>query len=151
VFMRSNDCWLGLPYDVLSFTTVQRVVASALGVQPGEYCHVADNLHLYEKDHEAARRVLEERGVPPGQVFVPWFERLFYGLDASQITRVFDRCLRGGEAPMGVPLDSIVRAGPVALFAKARTAGPDDPLPILRRIRAATRGEASAPSETDLG
>lgn len=47
VFMRSNDAWLGTPYDLLSFTTIQRCVASILEVDVGVYNHVVSNLHLY--------------------------------------------------------------------------------------------------------
>lgn len=60
VFMRSNDVWLGLPYDLLSFTTVQRVVASILGVEPGEYHHIASNLHLYDSNADGAKKLLHE-------------------------------------------------------------------------------------------
>lgn len=58
VFMRSNDVWLGVPYDVFSFTTIQRVVASMLRLTPGRYTHIASNFHIYEHDAEAARALL---------------------------------------------------------------------------------------------
>ena len=60
VLMRSNDVWLGLPYDILSFTTVQRVVASMIGVPPGKYHHVVSNLHLYDSNVEQALEVMLE-------------------------------------------------------------------------------------------
>jgi thymidylate synthase len=53
--MRSNDVWLGLPYDVFVNTLVQRVVASELLLPVGEYCHTVGSMHLYEK-HEAAAK-----------------------------------------------------------------------------------------------
>lgn len=49
-FMRSNDAWLGLPYDVFQFTQLQRTLARSLGVLLGTYTHTAASLHLYEKD-----------------------------------------------------------------------------------------------------
>lgn len=64
VFMRSNDVWLGLPYDLLSFTTVQRVVAAILGVEPGKYCHVVSNLHLYAPQWSDAELMLDEVVAP---------------------------------------------------------------------------------------
>lgn len=45
--MRSNDAWLGLPYDMFQFTQLQMSAAIALGVAPGRYRHVAMSLHLY--------------------------------------------------------------------------------------------------------
>lgn len=48
--MRSNDVYLGLCYDGFQHSRVQIAVASALGVEPGEYRHHAMSLHLYESD-----------------------------------------------------------------------------------------------------
>lgn len=59
VFMRSNDAWLGLPYDLFQFTQLQCTVARALGWRPGRYRHVANSLHLYERDVEAAESLLQ--------------------------------------------------------------------------------------------
>lgn len=46
--MRSNDIWLGWPYDVFCFTSLQVLLAMELGVTVGTYTHIANNLHLYE-------------------------------------------------------------------------------------------------------
>lgn len=48
--IRSNDFFLGFPYNVVQFTCIQEVMAGWLGIEPGPYCHFADSLHLYEKD-----------------------------------------------------------------------------------------------------
>jgi thymidylate synthase len=48
--MRSQDVWLGLPYDVFTFTAIQELVAGWLAVEPGDYHHHVDSLHLYESD-----------------------------------------------------------------------------------------------------
>jgi thymidylate synthase len=48
--MRSNDIWLGFPYDVFSFTALQVIMAMELGVEVGEYTHIAGSLHLYERN-----------------------------------------------------------------------------------------------------
>lgn len=50
--MRSNDVWLGLPYDVFQFTQLQLTVARCLGVDAGEYTHTAWSLHLYTEHIE---------------------------------------------------------------------------------------------------
>lgn len=50
--MRSNDVWLGFPYDVFQFTQLQLSLAISLGVQVGTYEHYAWSLHLYKTDLE---------------------------------------------------------------------------------------------------
>jgi thymidylate synthase len=48
--MRSNDAWLGLPYDMFQFTQLFQTVCRVLGVPAGTYTHTAWSLHLYERD-----------------------------------------------------------------------------------------------------
>lgn len=49
-YMRSNDIWLGFPYDVFSFTCLQILMANELDVDIGEYTHIAGSLHLYTRN-----------------------------------------------------------------------------------------------------
>jgi thymidylate synthase len=49
-YMRSNDIWLGFPYDVFAFTCLQTKMAMELSVDVGEYTHIAGSLHLYERN-----------------------------------------------------------------------------------------------------
>lgn len=53
-YMRSNDAWLGFPYDVYCNTSIQAMTAATLGVQPGDYVHKVGSMHLYEKNSKAA-------------------------------------------------------------------------------------------------
>ena len=53
-YMRSNDLWLGFPYDVFQFTCLQVRMAMELDLEIGSYTHIAGSLHLYERDFEKA-------------------------------------------------------------------------------------------------
>lgn len=55
-YMRSNDIWMGFPYDVFQFTNMQILMSMELGIGIGTYTHIAGSLHLYERD---AKKVLE--------------------------------------------------------------------------------------------
>lgn len=50
VYMRSNDVWLGFPYDVFNFTSIQKYVASAVDCKLGTYRHIVGSMHLYAGD-----------------------------------------------------------------------------------------------------
>jgi len=50
--LRSNDLFLGLPYNFVQFTYLQEILAGCLQVEVGDYCHFSDSLHMYEKDVE---------------------------------------------------------------------------------------------------
>lgn len=48
--LRSNDLFLGVPHNLVQFTSLQEVVAGWLGVELGAYHQLSDSLHIYEKD-----------------------------------------------------------------------------------------------------
>lgn len=48
--MRSNDLFLGFPHNVVQFTTLQEVMSGWLDVRMGQYTHLSDSLHVYERD-----------------------------------------------------------------------------------------------------
>jgi thymidylate synthase len=52
--MRSQDLWLGFPYDLFAATILQELLAGWLGAELGEYHHYVDSLHLYDTHTETA-------------------------------------------------------------------------------------------------
>lgn len=87
-FMRSNDVWLGLPYDVAFFALVQQVVYTALRnfwpkLELGSYHHHVTSMHVYEENFQGIEACAKERF--NNTVFVPplmysdysvWFNNL---------------------------------------------------------------------------
>lgn len=45
--MRSNDAWLGIPYDLEVAGCLLWTMAGVLGVAPGEYTHTVGSAHVY--------------------------------------------------------------------------------------------------------
>lgn len=67
VNMRSQDAWLGVPYDVFMFSQLQLSLARQLGVDVGHYTHHVGSLHLYDRDREAAGMLVmcpDDRPIP---------------------------------------------------------------------------------------
>lgn len=50
VYMRSNDIWMGFPYDCFNFCAFLVKMAMELNVEIGTYTHIAGSLHLYERN-----------------------------------------------------------------------------------------------------
>jgi thymidylate synthase len=78
--MRSNDVWLGLPYDVFTATILHELMAGWLGADLGEYHHHVDSLHVYERDLDKAVTVLDTAVSTPGKL--PSLETPWEGFDA---------------------------------------------------------------------
>lgn len=58
VFMRSSDVWMGLPYDMFSFTMMAKYVAEEVSAELGNCAITAGSSHLYQKDFAGAEDVL---------------------------------------------------------------------------------------------
>lgn len=59
--MRSNDVWLGAPYDIFAFTCIQRLMADCLGLRLGSYTHTVGSLHIYDKHLDRCKKATELR------------------------------------------------------------------------------------------
>ncbi|ASU81099.1 methyltransferase [Actinopolyspora erythraea] len=86
--MRSQDAWLGLPYDLFTFTILQELLAGWLDVELGNYHHLVDSLHLYEQHLDAAADAPDHLDLLPEMLplTVPWedFDEMMNQLIAGE-------------------------------------------------------------------
>lgn len=73
VNMRSNDAWLGLPYDVYNFTMIQNYLAFKLKFGIGRYSHLVASEHLYEEHYDKA---MELSNKPTYEYEIKWTETI---------------------------------------------------------------------------
>lgn len=104
-YMRSNDVWLGLPYDVFAFTSVQRLMACELGVEVGTYTHHVGSLHLYDRNETAAYEATDkwaENLLSHGWPMVPMVEDIPTALQYERQGRLEGKAMGGmlDAAPM---------------------------------------------------
>lgn len=68
--MRSNDVWLGVPYDVAFFTLLQEMVLIELqrndiDVRMGNYFHNVGSMHMYERNYDGVHNVSHDQVPTP--------------------------------------------------------------------------------------
>lgn len=67
VDMRSVDLFLGLPFDIASYATIQRLLAQQLGMESGWLTFQLGDAHIYLNHQDAVRTVLTRVPYePPG-------------------------------------------------------------------------------------
>ncbi len=111
--MRSNDADRGFPHNVVQFTMLQEILAGWIGVEIGDYTHIADSFHLY-----TSKRICEARTdiVPlnPGapltmnyEVFESELQCIMGWLDQLRVANLKTLDQMIASDPLSVPFENI--------------------------------------------
>ena len=115
VQMRSNDAYMGLIYDVFSFTLLQEHMLNCLHaadldlfgkLELGTYVHKSDSMHLYERNLEGVNYLLREKISTLKDIILPKTE-LFLSFNGLRTLQVAEQSLR----KYGVRIDSDLHNG----------------------------------------
>lgn len=67
LYMRSNDAFLGRPFNITQYALLTRMIAQVVNMHPGKFSLVNGDLHLYNNHVEQANELLNRDGYP-----LPW-------------------------------------------------------------------------------
>ena len=77
LYQRSADVFLGVPFNIASYSLLLLMVAQVTGLQPGEFIHTLGDAHLYHNHLQQAQLQLgREPGTLPSMTLNPEITRL---------------------------------------------------------------------------
>lgn len=63
VLNRSNDLFLGVPYNTFVFYLLQVYISNAINCKIGTQTHYTDSLHLYEKHFDKVKQIIKSNSI----------------------------------------------------------------------------------------
>ncbi len=64
LYQRSCDMFLGVPFNIASYSLLSMMVAQVCGLKPGEFVHTLGNAHIYSNHFEQVKLQLTRKPYP---------------------------------------------------------------------------------------
>ena len=102
LYQRSADLFLGVPFNIASYSLLTLMVAQVTGLRPGEFVHTFGDAHLYVNHFDQAERQLVRKPYPLPRVELNPNVKSIFDFEYDDIRLLDYRCHPGIKAPVAV-------------------------------------------------
>ena len=77
LYQRSADAFLGVPFNIASYSLLTLMLAQVCDLKPGEFVHTFGDLHIYHNHFEQVKTQLTRKPYPPPKMKIKAEKSLF--------------------------------------------------------------------------
>lgn len=102
LYQRSADAFLGVPFNIASYSLLTLMLAQTCGFAPGEFVHTFGDAHIYTNHEEQVARQLGREPYPAPQMALNPDKTDLFSFVYEDFTLQNYRCHPGIKAPIAV-------------------------------------------------